>query len=716
VLLSNATSVSMLHNRRVRATIALTLAALACFAVISFNGDESVTAAETVHSSADAWKPKEKGGVIRALVDLKAYCMGARHKAIKLQNKAKTSSLIPFIVAFSKYGNKDLVTEYAQTVGKLRAQFQTGLGAFLLDRMNENVLTGKKITMLAEKAPIKNYALLDHTRLGLRTRPDYFRTMAIRLSAWAGAKAKIHSGSGGDAIKAWIKSGNAEVFQMFRAKITSRYLRQRQIQDGKEEAGALVSEKAAFAEGVKKKHGNQQVMQPLPPAGAKGGKYIRDKSGFKFPSPKQIAKEAMKKTLDYMAKVAKRDATSQQVVRAIEAKLEGTTIRITTSRHPFSDSTIVPDIELQGDLASIKGKIEALPLEGETLEQTFTGDSLGQIQHVRLSIGKTNNPWLCSKFEVQVGTGNPWVIMTPDGFGGELPAKFWLDGAPYGHPPYFGLERKNVWLLRPAATAKPSYRKKYTRKWPHCTNIKCIHGDASVLEASCSSHRRCNGFSYSTGAKRGGWGCLKKKCQAGNDAVNGFGKKKFDYYEKFTDYWTKELKRRKERKAKAIEEKKVKKEKGAKEKVKKRELGVKEVAAKKNEKLDKAAKKKELSNKQEAKSKELQRKERSSKERKSKERRSKITCTVSYFKHNNYGTYLGSVQHYCGKKFFKFPRYLEDSVSSFKLTRGCNNIEVYDEDKCRQGYKDNRVYTSSTPGVTWDLNDDICGIRVDAKC
>jgi len=541
--------------------------------------------------------------------------------------------------------------------------------------------------------------------------------LGIRLTAWATAKARIHSGRGGDAIKAWIKSGNAEVYKMFLARITSRYLRQRQIQDGKEEAGAIVAVKAAYHAGVKKKHGVQQVMQPLPPAGAKGGAYVRNKSGFRMPSPRALAKEAMKKTIDYMATIAKRDASSGAVVKAIEAKLEGTTIRITTSRHPFSDSTAIPTIELQGTLSSIKGKIHALPLEGQTLEQTFTGKSLGSIEHIRVSVGKTKNPWLCAKFEVQVGAGNPWTIMVPDGFANPK-ASWWLDGKPYGHPPYFGLPRHNIWTLRAVGTAKPSYRKKYSKKWPHCTNIKCLFGNLALLEAACTKHHRCNGFSYTAGRTSGGNGCLKMKCGSKHGAsfVGGFGRKTHDYWEKHTDYWKKALARRKERKKKKIIFEKSSKEKGTKERRKKKELGAKEKLAKKKEKQDKIRHKKERAHKEEKKSKELTRKEKSSKERKSKERRSKNTCTVSYFKHNNYGTYLGSGQHYCGSKFIRFPKWLENSVSSFKLTRGCKKIEVYDEDKCRQGYSDNRIYYKSTPGVTWDLNDDVCGIRIDAKC
>merc|ERR1712230_93854 len=41
-----------------------------------------------------------------------------------------------------------------------------------------------------------------------------------------------------------------------------------------------------------------------------------------------------------------------------------------------------------------------------------------------------------------------------------------------------------------------------------------------------------------------------------------------------------------------------------------------------------------------------------------------------------------------------------------------SDMQLWDEDKCREGYSDNVNIRSSVRSVKWDLNDDICAITV----
>merc|ERR1712072_1586470 len=102
----------LVHIMNHRATIALALATLACFAVLSFNNGENSLAKESITSDTfDASLVQVAGpgdaSVVKAIVDLKAYCMGARKKAIKMKNGGKTSSLVPFSFSAGKksHGN-----------------------------------------------------------------------------------------------------------------------------------------------------------------------------------------------------------------------------------------------------------------------------------------------------------------------------------------------------------------------------------------------------------------------------------------------------------------------------------------------------------------------------------------------------------------------------------------------------------------------------------
>merc|ERR1712054_493873 len=222
----------------------------------------------------------------------------------------------------------------------------------------------------------------------------------------------------------------------------------------------------------------------------------------------------------------------------------------------------------------------------------------------------------------------------------------------------------------------------------------------------------------------------------------------------------------KSQKAEAAAKEKSAKERNGKEHAKKREHKNKEAAAKAKERHDKAVKKERKAKAYERRSKELSSKERTSKERTSKERtnkaerakkesaskertnkeragkaershkersykqertnkersskqyRARNTCTVWAYEHNNYQGRVMRHHSYCGpgRQDVRFHRMYRRRrgfhASSFKLSSGCRQVQLWDEDKCRYGYGDNMNIRSSTSSVTWDLNDDICGMSI----
>lgn len=72
------------------------------------------------------------------------------------------------------------------------------------------------------------------------------------------------------------------------------------------------------------------------------------------------------------------------------------------------------------------------------------------------------------------------------------------------------------------------YFMKYNKKWPHCTNLKCMTNSRDEFEAACDRYSECTGFSFTTGATSG-YGCLKK---CGNQEFGGYGRKTYDYWTK----------------------------------------------------------------------------------------------------------------------------------------------------------------------------------------
>merc|ERR1711881_562780 len=188
---------------------------------------------------------------------------------------------------------------------------------------------------------------------------------------------------------------------------------------------------------------------------------------------------------------------------------------------------------------------------------------------------------------------------------------------------------------------------------------------------------------------------------------------------------------KKERKAKADERRskelsskeRTSKERTSKERTNKAERAKKESASKEqSQKKERASKEhgnKERAGKAERTHKERSYKqERANKERSSKQYRARNTCTVWAYEHNHFRGRLMRQHSYCGprRQDIRFHRMYRRRrgfhASSFKLSSGCRQVQLWDEDNCRYGYGDNMNIRSSTGSVTWDLNDDICGMSI----
>jgi len=76
------------------------------------------------------------------------------------------------------------------------------------------------------------------------------------------------------------------------------------------------------------------------------------------------------------------------------------------------------------------------------------------------------------------------------------------------------------------------YKKKYSKKWPRCTNVQCL--DSRTMEefqALCNKFQGCTGFTFPSGLGKTdkGSGCLKR---CGRKEFGGKGKGKHDYWQK----------------------------------------------------------------------------------------------------------------------------------------------------------------------------------------
>jgi len=519
------------------------------------DGEESSDDAELLEEKQTGAVPA--GGMIKAIVSLKAYSMAAKDKlssAAMADFKGDLrSGLIDFIMGFGEDSGKELITEYARVIGDLKAAHpeNPGIGGYLVDAINANILEGNSIVKIIEnegQEHLKNYHILDHEKLGLMEMPGYLMKLAVSNDVFQANQMKLHVGNGGDAIKMYEKSSKTSIYNSFLAKLSARYQSQQISEMNYAEVGGKYAIERALEDGFKANVTARLLPGPLPSAGQKGAEKIRGMRAFKMPTLEQMAQEAMEEAKKYLAVVAKQNLDARAVAEAIMAELEGVTIRITTSHRHFAESHQSPSVRIVGTKGEVKGTIDALPLNGEKLTQRFDSKNgpIGVAQFAVLeSDAKAANPWLCTKFEVQVGHGNAWVTMAPNGKT-SLTDGWWLDGTNSTKGPFFGLMRQDKVMLMPTEQ-QLAYTKLTTGHAPFCPSLPdqevprevggaaCFAGDKDQLQEACGKVTRCQGFTYTTGKSKGGKGCLKYRCHS-KDTDNDVGA----HAEQGVDYYTRQ--------------------------------------------------------------------------------------------------------------------------------------------------------------------------------
>merc|ERR1711934_461647 len=161
-----------------------------------------------------------------------------------------------------------------------------------------------------------------------------------------------------------------------------------------------------------------------------------------------------------------------------------------------------------------------------------------------------------------------------------------------------------------------------------------------------------------------------------------------------------------------VSKEKLEKEKAREEKKNKAKEKAAKAAAIAKEKDDKA---------RERKSKDDERNAKKKADEKEQKRRAAGTCTVTAYEHNSYRGRVEQRHSICHRgrydiRYGTYGRRRGFQASSFKLSSGCQQVQLWDEDACRYGYGDNVNIHHSVSSVKYDLNDDICAISIWSKC
>lgn len=428
----------------------------------------------TTFSTSAAPAGTGEDNTVQAIVDLKVYCMGAKKlmdddEELKAGLEGEQAGpLIALINFFGDNTGKDFISEFATSIGDLEVKYNMGVGKYMLDSLNEYILGGKNPVILTDmKYQVKSEAL------GIEPGATYLEKLSVGAGKYAGLHAEMFKGDAGTAKDLWGKTSLTRIYQDCFDRAEAVWGRKNEMNDQKLEAAAKLAIQASVKTSESEGADGDEIPRPLPVAAIGGADAEKAESPFKMPTIEEIKAEAMAEAKKKMAEIAASGLSTIDIIKQLERELTGVTIEFTSDPHLFASSHQQPTVFIQGTLGKIEATVEALPLAGQAINRTYVADNgktIGEIRYVVIrNDAKVKNPWLCSKFRVQVGHGTEWTELIPQG---RIHGSWWLDGSNGEDGPFYGLPKKDAWLM-----AKPGENKHKVRRKFHHFDVGGFHVD-----------------------------------------------------------------------------------------------------------------------------------------------------------------------------------------------------------------------------------------------
>jgi hypothetical protein len=265
---------------RVAAAVSLAVIACVLLAGVVPRGNAPELVKQQVHG--DAVVPEadfiemtaESDSALEAIVSLQAYCKLAVDVALDLKDEhtSANTALINFLINCGEDNSPNVVVGFARALGKTRAQFNGGLGAYLLAHLGKAMLKGNDVITYFRKdmgEGTRNFVIFDDQKLGLKTTPEYFKQLSVSASEYAGYKVKLDSASKDadtQAAMMWLNSKSAEEYKSFK---------QRELDNEAAKVHAYEDERYMTAlKAIQDSYDADASLQPLPGAGGSAANTI----------------------------------------------------------------------------------------------------------------------------------------------------------------------------------------------------------------------------------------------------------------------------------------------------------------------------------------------------------------------------------------------------------------------------------------------------------
>jgi len=129
--------------------------------------------------------------LVRNVLHLKAYCLGAHRKLLNMKRSSQLSALGHFLYRYGKRKGSNNVGEYVALYRSFMKYYNKGIDKYLIDRLHaamqdkSGILSARLLPFHVEGIPKRKPAMmLKHRDLGLQTLPRMFVKMALPVSKY----------------------------------------------------------------------------------------------------------------------------------------------------------------------------------------------------------------------------------------------------------------------------------------------------------------------------------------------------------------------------------------------------------------------------------------------------------------------------------------------------------------------------------------------------
>merc|ERR1711939_987271 len=129
--------------------------------------------------------------LVRNVLHLKAYCLGAHRKLLNMKRSSQLSALGHFLYRYGKRKGSNNVGEYVALYRPFMKYYNKGIDKYLIDRLHaamqdkSGILSARLLPFHVEGIPKRKPAMmLKHRDLGLQTLPRMFVKMALPVSKY----------------------------------------------------------------------------------------------------------------------------------------------------------------------------------------------------------------------------------------------------------------------------------------------------------------------------------------------------------------------------------------------------------------------------------------------------------------------------------------------------------------------------------------------------